>query len=70
MTTNPRTLASRPNGSLGGRPKSTGETSEPAAIRLTPSERAAIEAAAARAGVPWSRWIVEAAMRAAKRSRA
>jgi uncharacterized protein (DUF1778 family) len=69
MTEDPRAASARINGKLGGRPKSASEIAERAAIRLTPSERATIEAAAARAGVPWSRWVVEMAMKAAKRSR-
>jgi len=44
-----------------------GEKTQPASIKITPSERATIEEAAALDGKPWSSWMIAAAVTAAER---
>lgn len=43
------------------------EAREPHSVRFTPEERRAIVEAAKRAGVGWTTWVREAAVRAARR---
>lgn len=61
-----RRAAARRNGRLGGRPKSTAETTERASIRIRPSDREVIEQAAAVDGQSWSSWMIAAAVEVAR----